>query len=97
MKAFDLRNYLDTYNSWQKIFDKDHKTINIGNMTQKDVDMLAGRIDSEMSPENLSCDGELTGGQVRAKADYYMDVWAELKDVCRQKGFKIPKVWELEY
>ena len=49
MKAFDLRNYLDTYNAWQKIFDKDHKTINIGNMTQKDVDTIAGRLDGDIA------------------------------------------------
>lgn len=97
MKAFDLRNYLDTYNAWQKIFDKDHKTINIGNMTQKDVDTIAGRLDGDMSPENLHCDGEITYAQAQAKADYYMEVWEELKDVCRQKGYKIPKTYELEY
>ena len=97
MKAFDLRNYLDTYNAWQKIFDKTHKTINIGNMDQKAVDIIAGRLDGDMSPENLHCDGEITYSQAKAKADYYEAVWEELKDVCRQKGFKIPKVWELEY
>ena len=53
MKAFDLRNYLDTYNSWEKIFNPNHKTINIGNMTQKDVDRIASDLDSKMSPENL--------------------------------------------
>ena len=70
MKAFDLRNYLDTYNSWQKIFDPNHKTINIGNMRQKDVDTIAGRLDGDMSPENLHCDGEISAAAARAKADY---------------------------
>ena len=95
MKAFDLRNYLDSYNSWEKIFNKSHKTINIGNMTQKDVDTIAGRLDSEMSPENLHCDGEITPAQARTKARYFTAVWEELKQVCESKGYKIPQVWEL--
>lgn len=94
MKAFDLRNYLDSYNSWQKIFDKDHKTINIGNMTQKDVDTIAGRLDGDMSPENLHCDGEISPAAARAKADYYNDVWADLKAVCEHKGLKVPHTYE---
>jgi len=95
MKAFDLRNYLDTYNAWQKIFDPNHRTINIGNMTQKDVQTIASRLDSDMSPENLHCDGEISYAAARAKADYYTAVWEELKDVCIQKGFKVPHVYEL--
>ena len=94
MKAFDLRNYLDTYNAWQKIFDADHSTINIGNMTQKDVDRIASDLDSKMSPENLHCDGEISPSQARAKAVYYNDVWAELKAVCEHKGLKVPRTYE---
>jgi len=95
MKAFDLRNYLDTYNAWQKIFDPTHRTINIGNLTQQDVQTIASRLDSDMSPENLHCDGEITYAQAQAKADYYNAVWEELKDVCIQKGYKIPHTYEL--
>jgi len=94
MKAFDLRNFLDTYNAWQKIFDPNHKTINIGNITQQGVDRIASDLDSKMSPENLHCDGEITYAQAQAKADYYNAVWEELKDVCIQKGLKVPNTYE---
>ena len=94
MKAFDLRNFLDTYNAWQKIFDPNHKTINIGNITQQGVDRIASDLDSKMSPENLHCDGEITYAQAQAKADYYNAVWEELKDVCIQKGLKVPHTYE---
>ena len=94
MKAFGLRNFLDQHNSWEKIFNPNHKTINIGNLTQKDVNNIAAKLDSNMSPENLHCDGEISYAQAQAKADYYNAVWEELQDVCRQKGFKIPQVYE---
>ena len=94
MKAFDLRNYLDTYNGWQKIFNPNHRTINLGNMTQKDVERIASDLDSKMSPENLHCDGEISVSQARAKADYYNAVWAELKAVCANKSLKVPSTYE---
>ena len=94
MKAFDLRNYLDTYNAWEKIFNPNHSTINLGNITQQGVDRIASDLDSKMSPENLHCDGEITHAQAQAKADYYNDVWEELKDVCIQKGLKVPNTYE---
>ena len=94
MQAFDLRNYLDTYNSWQKIFHKDHKTINIGNMTKQDVALIASDLDSNMSPENLHCDGEISPAQARAKAKYYRSVWKELTAVCEAKGYKVPHTYE---
>jgi hypothetical protein len=94
MQAFGLRNFLDTYNAWEKIFNPNHKTINIGNMDQKGVDRIAANLDSKMSPENLFCDGEISHSQARTKADYYNAVWEELKDVCIQKGLKVPHVYE---
>ena len=36
--------------------------------TAKGRQEVANRIDSDLSPENLTCDGELDGFQIRAKA-----------------------------
>ena len=91
MKAFDLRNYLDTYNAWQKIFDKDHKTINIGNMTQKDVDTLAGRLDGDMSPENLHCDGEISHAQAQRKFRELNTIKQALETYCLNNWLDTPE------
>ena len=60
-----LQNYLDNQNFRAKLFG--HKLYDINTLTQTEVDDLCQRIDSDLSPENLSCDGELPRNQVNAK------------------------------
>lgn len=56
-----LQRYLDRKNQWNAIFGA--KPLVIGRDNQRIADM----IDSELSPENLTCDGELSRGQVNAR------------------------------
>jgi len=44
------------------------KTYNARNLTAKDRDELLAKIECDLSPENLCCDGELRGAKLRAKA-----------------------------
>ena len=57
----NLQKYLDQKNQWNAIFGG--KPLVIG----KDNQRIADMIDSELSPENLTCDGELSRGQVQAR------------------------------
>jgi hypothetical protein len=54
----NLQKYLDQKNQWNAIFGS--KPMVIGQDNQRIADM----IDSELSPENLTCDGELSRAQV---------------------------------
>lgn len=40
---------------------------------------------SELSPENLSCDGELSKKQINEKLLEIRSVWKELEDICGEK------------
>ena len=57
----NLQKYLDQKNQWNAIFGG--KPMVIG----KDNQRIADMIDSELSPENLTCDGELPRSQVQAR------------------------------
>ena len=57
----NLQKYLDQKNQWNAIFGS--KPLVIGKDNQK----IANMIDGELSPENLTCDGELSRGQVNAR------------------------------
>ena len=63
MKA--LNTYITKQNSWNSLFS--------GNVVVYEVKTAEGRkrvaqnIDAALSPENLSCDGELSISQVRAR------------------------------
>ena len=61
MKA--LNAYLDQKNKWNKLFKSKQYEI----ATAKGRQEVADCIDAELSPENLTCDGELTRSQVQAR------------------------------
>ena len=57
----NLQKYLDQKNQWNAIFGG--KPMVIGQDNQR----IAEMIDSDLSPENLTCDGELPRSQVNAR------------------------------
>ena len=72
MKA--LQAYIDQKNRWNALF----------NGTQYEVKTAAGRqrvansLDADLSPENLTCDGELPRSQVQAR---YRQLTAAARDL----------------
>jgi hypothetical protein len=61
MKA--LEQYVERKNSWGKLFGSKALDLN----SAKDRQAIASSIDSDLSPENLSCDGELSRSAVNAR------------------------------
>ena len=72
MKA--LQAYIEQKNRWNAIFKGE----------QFEVKSAAGRkrvaqsLDADLSPENLTCDGEVRGAQLREKQAYLTQCVAEL-------------------
>lgn len=58
-----LTTYLDRKNSFANIFGS--KQLSLQNSA--DRKLIAQSIDSDLSPENLTCDGELPRSQVQAR------------------------------
>ena len=63
MNISTLEQYVENKNKWRAIFNE--RPLSLFN--QADRQLIANGIDSEMSPENLTCDGELPASVVRAK------------------------------
>jgi len=63
MNITTLEAYVDSKNSWGRLFGS--KPLSLQNA--KDRQAIADSIDADLSPENLTCDGELTRAQVQAK------------------------------
>ena len=59
----ELNAYVEQKNSWGKIFGS--KPLDLNNAA--DRQKIANSIDADLSPENLTCDGELPRSQVQAK------------------------------
>lgn len=63
MNISTLEAYVEQKNKWRAIFgDKALSLLNA-----KDRQTIADDLDCELSPENLTCDGELSRSQVQAK------------------------------
>ena len=58
-----LATYVDRKNSFAKIFGS--RQLSLQNAADRQA--IADSIDSDLSPENLTCDGELSRSQVNAR------------------------------
>lgn len=58
-----LENYVERKNAWGKIFK--NKPLDLNNPI--DRQKIADSLDCDLSPENLTCDGELSRSQVQAR------------------------------
>ena len=84
MKA--LKAYVEQTNKWNAIFKGPQFDLN----KAEDRQRLADKIDSALSPENLTCDGELSRAQVQAR-------YKELTTVAKERQKLDPSVKFYEY
>ena len=74
----NLQKFLDKENAWAKLFSK-------SNTPKYEIDTPVGRqrvaysIDSQLSPENLTCDGELPVREINARYKYLTAAAADLR------------------
>jgi hypothetical protein len=69
-----LQKYIDQKNKWNRLFKGKEYEI----QTSKGRQEVADSLDCDLSPENLSCDGELSRSQVQAKYRQLTQVAKEL-------------------
>ena len=86
-----LQQFIEDQNNWNAIFGNNPITFPL---SQADVDDLAKSIDSKLSPENLTCDGERSRTESIRIANYLNDVLDELNAYCKQNSLVEPTVWE---
>jgi hypothetical protein len=75
MKA--LQKYIDQKNHWNSFFKGEQYEI----ATQAGRQRLADQIDSALSPENLTCDGELPRAEVNRRYKELMTAAKQLKQL----------------
>jgi hypothetical protein len=77
MNISTIEQYVDQKNAWSAIF----KGRKLSLLNAQDRQAIANSIDADLSPENLTCDGELSGFQVRAKAKFLRRAAEELQSI----------------
>jgi hypothetical protein len=72
-----LEIYVERKNSWGKLFGS--KPLSL--LSAEDRQKIANSIDSDLSPENLTCDGEVRGAALREKYAYLTRCAEELLSI----------------
>ena len=88
----NLQDYIDNRNSWNSFFP--NSTVLSFPLTQKNVDDLARSLDSDLSPENLHCDGEISHAEAERKYQFYGKVIKDLETYCLNNWLNTPVVEE---
>lgn len=83
MNISTLEDYVDQKNSWNKIFGKEPLSL----LKKADRQEIADYIDSELSPENLHCDGEISHAQAMKKYKYLTRCAQELLSIDPEVKF----------
>ena len=86
MNISTIEQYVEQKNRWNAIF----KGGSLSLLVQADRVRIAHSLEADLSPENLTCDGEVRGAALRQKAAYL--------NRCVEELFNIdPTLTSLEY
>jgi hypothetical protein len=77
MNIGNLEHYVEQKNRFNTLFNKKHLSL----LNPADRQSIADSLDSDLSPENLTCDGELRGAVVRQKHAYLTRCAEELLSI----------------
>lgn len=87
-----LTDYVDRMNKWSQLFGgKAEVTFPLD---AESAQKIASKLDSELSPENLNCDGEISPRQAQQKYNFLTAVLDELNIYCDANGLTRPTVYE---
>ena len=77
MNISTIEQYVERKNSFAKLFG----TPALSLLKAEDRQKIADSIDAELSPENLTCDGELSRSQVQARYNFLVRAAQELASI----------------
>ena len=77
MNISTIEQYVEKKNSWGKLFG--NKPLSL--LSATDRQKIADSIDADLSPENLTCDGELPRSQVQARYKMLTRAAQELQSI----------------
>ena len=85
-----FQKFIDDRNFWKQY--RNEPIIQFP-LSQADVDDLAGRLSADLSPENLSCDGERPRAQVISRGKMLNNVYKDLSKYGEKNGLVVPELY----
>jgi hypothetical protein len=84
-----LQAYVESKNKWRAVFGKGPLSLDSATDRQR----IAETIDAELSPENLTCDGELPYSQVKARHNQLILAARQLQELDPQAAKAIYELY----
>jgi len=75
MARFAIEQYVDQKNQWAGLFGGKRLSL----LNKADRQKIADSLDADLSPENLTCDGELPRAEVQRRYNFLTRAAKELK------------------
>jgi hypothetical protein len=75
MARFAIEQYVDQKNQWAGLFGGKRLSL----LNKADRQRIADSLDADLSPENLTCDGELPRAEVQKRYNFLTRAAKELK------------------
>jgi hypothetical protein len=88
----ELVNYVKRMNEWNAIFGTGAVEFPLD---AQGAQTIADKLDSELSPENLHCDGEISHAEAMRKYNFLSLVADELNIYCDANSLTRPTIYEL--
>ena len=77
MSRFAIEQYVDQKNKWITMFGQPGLSL----LNKSDRQKIADSLDADLSPENLTCDGELRGAELQKRYNFLTKAAKELKSI----------------
>jgi hypothetical protein len=77
MARFAIEQYVDQKNQWAGLFGGRRLSL----LNKADRQRIADSLDADLSPENLTCDGELPRAEVQKRYNFLTRAAKELKSI----------------
>ena len=74
---FAIERYVADKNNWNSLFGKNKLSL----LNKADRQRIADMLDADLSPENLTCDGELPRAEVQKRYNFLTKAARELKSI----------------
>ena len=74
---YAIERYVADKNNWNSLFGKNKLSL----LVKADRQRIADMLDADLSPENLSCDGELPRAEVQKRYNFLTKAAKELKSI----------------
>jgi hypothetical protein len=77
MNISNLETYVEMKNSWAKLFNGKQLSL----LSAEDRQSIANSIDCDLSPENITCDGERSRSEVQKRYNFLTRCASELQSI----------------